>query len=68
MKLNEFLKEKRYESGLTQRELAKKVNMTQGQIAYVERGAYKPSLTNMLKLAEVLNINLNVLKNLEWED
>lgn len=61
-KIGEALREAREKAGLTQMELSSKVGVTRAYYADVERGRYTPSLRVLSKLAEVLDIDLNFLK------
>ncbi|MCK9444998.1 MAG: helix-turn-helix domain-containing protein [Tissierellaceae bacterium] len=55
------LKELREEAGLTQDELAKKLNLTQSTIAYYENGKKMPTMENAKILAQIFNISLDYL-------
>lgn len=61
-KIGEVLRDAREKAGLTQLELSSKVGVTRAYYADVERGRYTPSLKVLSKLAEVLCIDLNFLK------
>ena len=61
-KIGEVLREAREKAGLTQMELSSKVGVTRAYYADVERGRYTPSLKVLSKLAEVLGVDLNFLK------
>ena len=50
------IKEKRERLGISQKELAEKVGMSQSFLCDIEQGRSKPSIDTALKLAEVLNI------------
>ncbi len=51
-----MLKELRKESGLTQMELARKLNVKQNTISNWENGKSKPDIIMTTKLAEVLGV------------
>lgn len=55
------LKEFRENSNLTQKELAKKLNLTQSTIAYYENGKKMPTLENAKAIAEFFNTSLDYL-------
>jgi len=63
-KRNEWLKEKRIRAGLTQEELADKVNAIAGTklrsitVSRWERGEKRPRLSWMKYLAQVLNVDI----------
>ena len=51
---------------LTQRELAAKVGMTVGTINRIERGANRPRLSTLRRIAEALNVEADQL--VAWDD
>lgn len=55
------LKLKRIENGYTQKELAKKLNVTVGTIQNYEAEKRCPKIENMKKLSEVLNTTVQEL-------
>ena len=59
------LKMARVERGLSQQELADKVEATRQTIGLIEKGKYNPSLNLCLKIARVLGKTLN---DLFWEE
>lgn len=61
--LKDLLKKARLEKGLTQRELAKKLNKNFQVYQRWETGHYKPNLENLKLLSEVLDIELIELLN-----
>lgn len=63
--LNMKLKLARVEKGLSQQELAEKVNATRQTIGLIEKGKYNPSLNLCIKIAKVLN---KTLDQLFWEN
>ena len=50
------IKEKRERLGISQKELAEKVGMSQSFLCDIEQGRSKPSIDTALKIAEALNI------------
>ena len=52
------IKTARLRSGLTQEELAEKINISTQQISRIETGMYVPSLPTFLHIADVLNLTL----------
>lgn len=68
------LREIRKEIGLTQEELAKKLNIKPSQLSQIENGKYYPSLKNLLLLSRALSkvagksITVNDLYELERAD
>lgn len=52
------IKEYRKKSGLTQAELAEKIDLGTKQVSRIEVGDFYPSLATFFKIVEVLNINL----------
>ncbi|MCD6462137.1 MAG: helix-turn-helix transcriptional regulator [Thermotogae bacterium] len=58
----------RRERGLTQEELARKVGVSRQTIVNVEQGRYKPSILLALKIARVLDTDVETLFKLEEVD
>jgi transcriptional regulator with XRE-family HTH domain len=54
--LGHVLKTRREELGLTQRELASKVNVKPSHVAYLEKDRRRPSLALVSRLADVLGL------------
>ena len=50
------IREKREESGLSQKELAEKSGITQSFLCDIEQGRSKPSIDVAIKLAKVLKV------------
>ena len=63
--INMKLKLARVEKGLSQQELADKVNATRQTIGLIEKGKYNPSLKLCIKIAKALN---KTLDQLFWEN
>ncbi len=63
MKIAENLKKFRKQQGLSQKELAQAVGVTQTMIAHIENGVKIPSLAVSLELAEALNTTVDKLCN-----
>jgi putative transcriptional regulator len=57
MNYGKVIKRARITAGLTQQELADKVNLTRNYIALVETNKRIPSVPNFLKICETLNIS-----------
>ena len=55
------LKHLRENAGWTQKQLAKKLNLTQSTIAYYENDRKKPTLENAKVIAELFDISLDYL-------
>lgn len=55
------LKQLRENLGITQDELAKKLNLTQSTIAYYENGRKMPTLENAIIIANLFNTSLDYL-------
>ena len=58
--LIQLIIERRLKQGLTQAELAKKLNTKQSAISRLERGNYNPSLIFLDRLAKALNAKLHI--------
>ena len=61
MLLSKRLKELRMESGLTQRELGERVNVTKVSICCYENGTRVPTLDTLTKLGETLDVDVDYL-------
>lgn len=59
------VKEARMEKGMTQAELARRVNATRQTIGLIEKGSYNPSLQLCLAICKALG---KTLDELFWED
>lgn len=55
------LKEVRQKKGLTQQELAKKLDIKQTNISEYESGKQKPSLDTFIEMAKILDLSLDEL-------
>ena len=55
--IGERLRELRLKRGLSQDELARRANVTQGLIWQIEAGRRTPSLRTLLRLAEALSVS-----------
>lgn len=55
------LKEIRIKRGLTQKELSEKLNIKQNTISSYEIGAIQPSIENLIKLADLLEVSVDTL-------
>ena len=68
MNLSNKIKTARQKTGKTQKEVAKKINISRTYYSDVEKGRYLPSLKVFTKLAVVLNLNMNDLKESVMEE
>ena len=50
------IKERREQLGISQKELAEKVGMSQSFLCDIEQGRSKPSIDTAIKIAQVLNV------------
>ena len=66
MKLNENIKKYRKINGLTQSELAKKLNVTTRTIQNYESGNSEPSFDMLVRIA--INLNVNVESLVDYEE
>lgn len=59
------IKAERNRKGLTQFQLAEKINVSESTISLIERGLQTPSIFLVLDIAKILEININeLLKNI----
>lgn len=61
MSIGSNIKKLRNQEGLTQRELAKKSNLSRSYLADIERDRYNPSLESLKLIANSLNVNISML-------
>lgn len=67
MKIINEVQKIRKEKNITQEVLAKSVGVTRRTIISLEKGNYIPSLLLALKIADVLNVNINSIFYLKKE-
>ena len=60
-KFNERLRELREDNDLTQRELAKLINVDQRSLSFYEIGKYEPNIETIIKIAQILNTTTDYL-------
>lgn len=60
-KIGNFIRERRKEQGMTQEELAEKLNISKNAVSKWERGMNLPDVSIMQELCGLLNITLNEL-------
>lgn len=61
MKIGKTIKLFRIQRGLNQAELAERAHISKSYISLVEKGTREPSLSNLEKLAEALNIPVSMI-------
>jgi len=61
------IKELREKHGLTQEDLAQKVDVTRQTILFLEKGKYNPSLRLAYKIARVFNLKIDEVFSFEDE-
>jgi len=59
MQLGSYIKSRRLNIGLTHKQLAEKTDTTVTTISKWENNHVEPSLSNFIKLCEVLSLNIN---------
>jgi transcriptional regulator with XRE-family HTH domain len=62
--LGDQIKELRTAAGLSQTQLADIIGARQPIISRIEKGMHVPTLSNLFRIAEALNVELNVLLTL----
>lgn len=65
MKFSERLKELRLESGLTQNEIAKSLNISKSCYAGYEQGYREPDFKTLIKICKFFNVSSDYLLGLE---
>ncbi|KKI85333.1 helix-turn-helix transcriptional regulator [Shouchella clausii] len=58
--MREKLRQRRLELGLTQNELADRLNMSRANYGHIERGRHEPNLKQMALIAEALDVDLEI--------
>ncbi len=61
MRINEVILELRTEAGLSQKNLAKEIGVSQKAIDYWERNINEPKASYIVKLAEFFNVSTDYL-------
>nr|DAW90262.1 MAG TPA: helix-turn-helix domain protein [Bacteriophage sp.] len=61
---NEHLRNIRKSNGVTQKQVAEAVNVTERNYQYYEAGTQKPSFDTLIALAEYFNVSLDYLVGL----
>ena len=59
--LAENIRKYRKDRGMTQEDLAEKLNLTLGTISKWERGSSEPELSYLMQLAQIFHISLDAL-------
>ena len=67
MRINEIIREKRREQGLTQEQAAHRLGVTASAVNKWERGASLPDITLLPALARLLGVDLNTLLDFSEE-
>lgn len=63
--LGDLIQEKRRAKGLRQSDVSDKIGVTRNYLSDIERGRYSPSVKTLMKLAAVLDLDLNSIKMTE---
>ncbi|MBU3087459.1 helix-turn-helix transcriptional regulator [Clostridium gasigenes] len=61
MQFSDRLRELREDNGLTQDDVAERLNLTRQSVSSYEKGNSEPSLANLVKLAELYNCSCDYL-------
>jgi transcriptional regulator with XRE-family HTH domain len=59
--LNKNIKELRIENGLTQKELAEKIGVSQGAVYFWEKGINEPTAGYLVSMAELFGVSVDEL-------
>ena len=68
MKFNEILKQTRISQGLSQKEVAKRLNISESGYAHWEQGRTEPSTEFLKKLCILLQVSADYLIGIENDD
>lgn len=63
-KFGTLIKEQRLSRNLTQQDVAEEIGISRNHLSDIENGRYNPSFKNAIKLAEFLEIDLNLLTSM----
>ena len=66
IKIGKYIAFKRKEQGLTQKQLAEKLNMSDKSVSKWERGICLPDVSVYLELCKILDISINEFLCLHW--
>lgn len=61
------LKKLRNDAGFTQKEIAKKLNVTQGAYSQYENNIIEPNIETLIRLANIYQITMDLLVERKWE-
>lgn len=61
--LGQAIRNKRLEKRATQEEIAKQIGLSRNYLSDIENGRYMPSVETLIKIASVLELDLNFLKS-----
>lgn len=61
--IGNLIKQARSRKNLTQKSLADKCLISRNYISDIENGRYSPSVETLVNISKILNINLNLIKN-----
>lgn len=65
MEIKDIIKKARKKKGLTQRKLAELLEIPYQQVQFWEYGKYKPSLNNISKLCNILDLEFNEITSIK---
>lgn len=68
MKMSNQIKQYRAKTNLTQKELAKKVNVRRETIGHLENNKYNPSLELAYRISKVLGVSIEELFHFQLDD
>ncbi|MBN1067145.1 helix-turn-helix transcriptional regulator [Clostridium botulinum] len=61
--IGNLIKQARTRKNITQKYLADKCLISRNYISDIENGRYSPSVETLVNISKILNINLNLIKN-----
>lgn len=61
------LKKLRNDAGFTQKEIAEKLNVTQGAYSQYENNIIEPNIETLIRLANIYQITMDLLVERKWE-
>ncbi|HEY8390662.1 MAG TPA: helix-turn-helix transcriptional regulator [Clostridia bacterium] len=62
--LGQIIRNKRKEKKFTQKYLAKQIGLSRNYLSDIENGRYMPSVETLIRIASILELDLNSLKSI----
>lgn len=66
--LGQIIRNKRKEKQITQKYLAQQTGLSRNYLSDIEHGRYMPSIDALIKIASILDLDLNLLKSIDAKE